>query len=81
MRALLIRTFGEPGIVLVSWEVQHPGNTGALIRSAAAFAATGLIAAGGADPWNPKADIIWETRCLGILRRPPKNFKISPAVA
>jgi RNA methyltransferase, TrmH family len=41
--------------LVVAWEVQNPGSLGALVRSAAAFGAGALIAAGGADPWNPKA--------------------------
>lgn len=43
------------GLVPVLWEIQDPGSTGTLVRSAAAFGAAGVLAAGGADPWNPKA--------------------------
>lgn len=43
------------GLWVLTWEVQNPGNLGTLIRSAAAFGARGLVAAGGADPWNSKA--------------------------
>ncbi len=42
-------------LVVVAWEIQNPGSVGALVRSAAAFGAAGLVAAGGADPWGPKA--------------------------
>lgn len=43
------------GLLVVAWKVQHPGNVGTLIRSSLAFGAAGLISAGGADPWTPKA--------------------------
>ncbi len=43
------------GLVVIAWEIQNPGSVGALVRSAAAFGAAGLVAAGGADPWGPKS--------------------------
>lgn len=43
------------GRLVVCWGIQNPGSLGALLRSAAAFGARGLLAAGGADPWNPKS--------------------------
>jgi TrmH family RNA methyltransferase len=51
------RVVGRPGdaLVVVAWDIQDPGSVGALVRSAAAFDAAGLVAAGGADPWNAKA--------------------------
>ncbi|HEX6494884.1 MAG TPA: RNA methyltransferase [Acidobacteriaceae bacterium] len=43
-------------LVLVLAGLQDPGNVGTLIRSAEAFAATGvLLLSGTASPWNPKA--------------------------
>jgi RNA methyltransferase, TrmH family len=42
--------------VLVLDGVQDPGNAGTLVRTAAAFGLTGVIALDGTvDPWNPKA--------------------------
>ncbi len=46
---------GASGIVVLAVRVQNPGSVGTLVRSAAAFGADGLVAAGGADPWGPKA--------------------------
>lgn len=43
------------GLLAVAVQVQNPGSVGTLLRSAAAFGASGLLAAGGADPWGPKA--------------------------
>jgi RNA methyltransferase, TrmH family len=44
----------ERSNVLVSWGVSDPGNVGALIRVAAAFAWDFGYVAGSADPWSPK---------------------------
>lgn len=47
---------GTPPLVAVLAGVQDPGNVGTIVRSAEAFAATGIVAARGtADPWSPKA--------------------------
>ena len=46
----------QPALVVVVVDVQDPGNLGAIIRSADAGGATGVVAAGaGADPWGWKA--------------------------
>ena len=43
------------GLVLVAVEVQDPGNVGALLRSAEASGAAGIVlSAGSADAYNPK---------------------------
>jgi TrmH family RNA methyltransferase len=54
--------FGSPAphalapLILVLAGLQDPGNVGTLIRSAEAFAASGiLLLPGTASPWNPKA--------------------------
>jgi RNA methyltransferase, TrmH family len=45
-----------PPLVIVLAGIQDPGNVGAILRSAEAFGATGVVAARGtADPWSPKA--------------------------
>ena len=46
----------EPALVVVAIDVQDPGNVGAMIRSAEAGGATGVLLAGAsADPWGWKA--------------------------
>lgn len=42
------------GPLLVLAELGDPGNAGTLVRSAEAFGATGVLMAGGVDPYNPK---------------------------
>ena len=42
------------GVVVVLAEVADPGNAGTLVRSAEAFGASGVVFAGGVDPYNPK---------------------------
>lgn len=45
-----------PPLVLVLAGVQDPGNVGAMVRSAEAFGATGIVALPGTvSVWNPKA--------------------------
>lgn len=45
-----------PGATLLACAgVQDPGNMGSLVRVADAAGASGLVAAGGADPFGPKA--------------------------
>ena len=47
---------GQAALILVLAGLQDPGNVGTLLRSAEAFAATGvLLLPGTASPWNPKA--------------------------
>jgi RNA methyltransferase, TrmH family len=47
---------GRAPLVLVLAGLQDPGNVGTLLRSAEAFAASGvLLLPGTASPWNPKA--------------------------
>jgi TrmH family RNA methyltransferase len=45
-----------PPLILVLTGLQDPGNLGAILRSAEAFGATGILALSGTvSPWNPKA--------------------------
>lgn len=46
---------GRSTIVLLTCGLQDPGNVGALVRLVEAAGGWGLIAAGGADPFGPKA--------------------------
>ena len=48
-----LMTAHDLALVLVG--VGDPGNTGTIIRSAAACAACCVVVVGGADPWAPKA--------------------------
>jgi len=54
----LDQTLASPAtpLILISAGLQNPGNLGTLIRSAEAFAATGIITfPGTVSPWNQKA--------------------------
>jgi TrmH family RNA methyltransferase len=44
-----------PAVYLVAVDVEEPGNVGALIRTALASDAAGLICVGATDPFHPKA--------------------------
>ena len=47
--------FAAPGVVIVSADLNDPGNVGTLLRSADAFGATGVVLGGlGVDPFHPK---------------------------
>jgi TrmH family RNA methyltransferase len=47
--------FGRDTAFLWLDRVADPGNVGTLVRSADAAGASGVVSAGGADPWGPKA--------------------------
>jgi TrmH family RNA methyltransferase len=52
----LEQVFGERALVVILDGVQDPGNAGAVVRSAEAFGATGVVfLRGTANPWSPKA--------------------------
>jgi TrmH family RNA methyltransferase len=59
--ALVMELAEEPcgkiaDMVIVPWEIQNPGNLGAVLRSAAAFGfKEAILGPGCADPFNPKA--------------------------
>jgi TrmH family RNA methyltransferase len=42
-------------LLLAALDITDPGNTGALVRTAHAAGATGLIAVGASDPYHPRA--------------------------
>src|SRR6185312_2048338 len=53
--ATLEEIFGGEGVVLVLADLNDPGNTGTLLRTADAFACRGAIAGtNGTDPYQPK---------------------------
>jgi len=52
----LDQLFREPSLVLVLDGLQDPGNAGAILRTAEAFGATGVLGLKGTvNPYNPKA--------------------------
>jgi TrmH family RNA methyltransferase len=53
--AALLARRAPPAVFLVVVDVDEPGNVGALIRTALACDATGVICVGSTDPFHPKA--------------------------
>jgi TrmH family RNA methyltransferase len=52
----LPRIFDGPTLAIALDGIQDPGNAGAIVRSAEAFGATGVVfLKGSTNPWNPKA--------------------------
>lgn len=43
-----------PGMLILTDELQDPGNLGAIIRSLEAFGGAGVVVCGGVDPFSPK---------------------------
>ncbi len=58
---------GLPGVLLVAVDVKDPGNVGALVRTAHASGAAGLVSVGISDPYHPRASRI----SMGSLFRIP----------
>lgn len=53
--ATLDEIFGDDGVVLILADLNDPGNTGTLLRTADAFACRGAVAGtSGTDPYHPK---------------------------
>lgn len=53
-RSLIDLDTVETPFLLVTWEVQDPGNVGALVRSCAALAGGAVLMIGGCNPWSAK---------------------------
>lgn len=51
----LLESRRAPAVFLVLVDVEEPGNVGALLRTALASDAAGLICVGSSDPFHPKA--------------------------
>jgi TrmH family RNA methyltransferase len=51
----LLQARPAPAVFLVLIDIEEPGNVGALIRTALACGAAGLICVGSTDPFHPKA--------------------------
>jgi RNA methyltransferase, TrmH family len=69
---------GDDSLVIVLVAAQNPGNVGAILRSAEAFGATGIIATRGtAHPYSPKA----LRASSGSSLRLPILAELAPAIA
>jgi TrmH family RNA methyltransferase len=53
VRGLADLAIADAGLIVVSEDVEKPGNLGAILRTADAVAADAVIAAGGTDLYNP----------------------------
>lgn len=71
-----LRQTHRPATLLVAAEIQDPGNTGALIRTALAGGVAGFVALGGADPFHPKAI---RTSMGSIFRLPVLHLPLEEA--
>ena len=49
----VVAMLARPARLLVLEEPRHPGNTGAVVRVAAAASLAGVVVVGGLDPWQP----------------------------
>nr|AQQ74824.1 hypothetical protein [uncultured bacterium] len=67
------------GPLLVLVDVEEPGNVGALVRTALASGASGVVAVGVSDPYHPKA----VRTSMGSLFKLPiaHHFEIEPVLA
>jgi len=53
---VLAQTPAKPALIVILSRIQDPGNLGAILRSAEAFGATGILClTGTVSRWNPKA--------------------------
>ncbi len=55
VRSVPLDDLGTDGLVIVAVTVRDPGNVGALVRSAEAAGAAGVVFVDSADPYGPKA--------------------------
>lgn len=76
-RAALPESLAQDDLVLVLAGVSDPGNVGTVIRTAEACGARGVVVAGGADPWAPKAV---RASAGSVLRVPVVQEVDAPAV-
>lgn len=76
--ATLDEILGGDGVVLILADLNDPGNTGTLLRTADAFACRGAVAGtNGADPYQPKV----VRAAMGALFRLPIAVAEPPDVA
>lgn len=67
-----------PGLTVVLDNLQDPGNLGTVIRSLEALGGTGLVMAGGVDPFNPK---VVRAAMGSLFRLPVVKAEIGDALA
>lgn len=74
----LARQALSSGPLLVLHDLEEPGNVGALVRTALAAGASGLIALGTTDPFHPKA----VRTSMGALFKLPivQSYEVEPVV-
>jgi tRNA G18 (ribose-2'-O)-methylase SpoU len=73
-----LEAVGQSGTVLVTWQIQDPGNLGTLIRSCSGLVGGGVLCVGGCRPWSSK---VARASAGGLLRCPVRQFPVEEGVA
>lgn len=68
----------EKRFLLLTWELQDPGNLGTLIRSCAAFTSGGVVVVGGCRLWSSK---VARASAGSLLRVPARQIPLERGIS